>query len=81
MSVRTKDDIAEQVGDALDILEETDWTNVRDVLSNMPKLGGILRVLHEELMVGRVEREKSRRNKAKRAAMRVQGQQTLWGDE
>lgn len=81
MSVRTKDDIMAQVGDALDILEETDWTNVKEVLRNMPRAMAVLRVLNEELAVGRLEREKSRRRKTRAASMRVEGQQTLWGDQ
>lgn len=81
MSVRTKDDIAAQVGDALDILEEADLRDLRSVLGAVPEAVRILRRLHEELAVGRVEREKSRRRKDKARRLSTGAMVPLWGGD
>ena len=65
MSVRTKDDILDTVGEALDLLEEADLRDLKSVLGAVPAAVKALRALHEELAVGRLEREKNRRRKAR----------------
>lgn len=80
VSVRTKDDIAETVGNALDLLEEADLRDLRSVLGAVPEAVKVLRALHEELAVGRVEREKSRRRKAKARRLSTGAEVPLWGE-
>jgi len=80
VSVHTKDDIADQVGTALDALEECDAARPASVFLANREAIIVLRRLHEELMIGRVEREKSRRKKARDASRRLQGETPLWGD-
>lgn len=80
MSVRTKDDIAETVGNALDLLEEADLRDLKSVLGAVPAAVKVLRALHEELAVGRVEREKSRRRKAKARKLSTGAEVPLWGE-
>jgi hypothetical protein len=81
MSVRTKDDIMAQIGDALDVLEEMDHSSVKAILSAVSQARGILRQMHVELAKGEAERAKQRRRKAKARTLSTGAMVPLWEDQ
>ena len=73
-------DIADTVGDLLDRLEETDLTSPRSVTLTYQEVTASLRALHAALEVGRRDRDKAARAKAKSSRLSTGAEVPLWGD-